>query len=144
MFFSNSGAEANECAIKLARRVGGPGRYVVVSALASFHGRTLATLAATGQPEKHEAFLPLPEGFRSVAYGDLGALEDAVASPSVAAVLLEAIQGEAGVVVPPAGYLTAVRRVCDERRDPPHARRDPDRARPHRALVRLPTRGDTS
>jgi acetylornithine/N-succinyldiaminopimelate aminotransferase len=85
-----------------------------VSALASFHGRTLATLAATGQPKKHEAFLPLPEGFRSVAYGDLGALENAVASPSVAAVLLEAIQGEAGVVVPPAGYLTAVRRVCDE------------------------------
>jgi len=114
VFFSNSGAEANECAIKLARRVGGPGRYVVVSALGSFHGRTLATLAATGQPRKHEAFLPLPEGFRSVAYGDLGALEDAVASPSVAAVLLEAIQGEAGVVVPPAGYLTAVRRVCDE------------------------------
>jgi len=114
VFFSNSGAEANECAIKLARRVGGPGRYVVVSALGSFHGRTLATLAATGQPKKHEAFLPLPEGFRSVAYGDLGALEDAVASPSVAAVLLEAIQGEAGVVVPPAGYLTAVRRVCDE------------------------------
>jgi predicted acetylornithine/succinylornithine family transaminase len=114
VFFSNSGAEANECAIKLARRVGGPGRYVVVSALGSFHGRTLATLAATGQPRKHEAFLPLPEGFRSVAYGDLGALEDAVGSPSVAAVLLEAIQGEAGVVVPPAGYLTAVRRVCDE------------------------------
>ncbi len=114
VFFSNSGAEANECAIKLARRVGGPGRYVVVSALGSFHGRTLATLAATGQPRKHEAFLPLPEGFRSVAYGDLGALEDAVASPSVAAVLLEAIQGEAGVVVPPVGYLTAVRRVCDE------------------------------
>jgi len=95
--------------------VGGPGRYVVISALGSFHGRTLATLAATGQPKKHEAFRPLPEGFRSVAYGDVGALEDAVASPTVTAVLLEAIEGEAGVVVPPDGYLKAVRRVCDER-----------------------------
>jgi acetylornithine/N-succinyldiaminopimelate aminotransferase len=115
VFFSNSGAEANECAIKLARRVGGPGRYVVISALGSFHGRTLATLAATGQPKKHEAFRPLPEGFRSVPYGDLGALEQAVAPASVTAVLLEAIEGEAGVIVPPAGYLTAVRRLCDER-----------------------------
>jgi acetylornithine/succinyldiaminopimelate/putrescine aminotransferase len=115
VFFSNSGAEANECAIKLARRVGGPGRYVVISALGSFHGRTLATLAATGQPKKHEAFRPLPAGFSSVAYGDVGALENAVASPSVTAVLLEAIEGEAGVVVPPEGYLKAVRRVCDER-----------------------------
>lgn len=115
VFFANSGAEANECAIKLARRAGGPGRYVVISALGSFHGRTLATLAATGQPKKHEAFRPLPEGFRSVAYGDVGALEDALVAPSVAAVLLEAIQGEAGVVVPPVGYLAEVRRVCDER-----------------------------
>ena len=115
VFFANSGAEANECAIKLARRVGGPGRYVVISALGSFHGRTLATLAATGQPKKHEAFRPLPEGFTSVPYGDVGALADAVASPAVTAVLLEAIQGEAGVVVPPAGYLAAVRRLCDQR-----------------------------
>ncbi len=116
VFFANSGAEANECAIKLARRSGGPGRHVVISALGSFHGRTLATLAATGQPKKHEAFRPLPDGFGYVAYGDVAALEDAVASPSVAAVLLEAIQGEAGVVVPPDGYLAAVRRVCDERK----------------------------
>ena len=115
VFFANSGAEANECAIKLARRVGGPERYAVVSALGSFHGRTLATLAATGQPKKHEAFRPLPEGFRHVAYGDVAALEKAVASPGVTAVLLEAIQGESGVVVPPDGYLAAVRRLCDER-----------------------------
>ncbi len=115
VFFSNSGSEANECAIKLARRVGGPGRHVVISALGSFHGRTLATLAATGQPKKHEVFRPLPEGFTSVAYGDVAALEEAVASQSVTAVLLEAIEGEAGVVVPPPGYLAAVRRVCDER-----------------------------
>ncbi len=114
VFFANSGAEANECAIKLARRVGGPGRHVVVSALGSFHGRTLATLAATGQPKKHETFRPLPEGFRNVAYGDVAGIEAAVAAESVTAVLLEAIEGEAGVVVPPAGYLQAVRRLCDE------------------------------
>ena len=74
MFFANSGAEANEAAIKLARKWGGHGRYGVVSAYGSFHGRTLATLHATGQPEKHEAFQPLPEGFRHVAWGDLDAL----------------------------------------------------------------------
>ena len=73
MFFCNSGAEANECAIKLARKYGGRGRHTVVSALGSFHGRTLATLAATGQPTKHEPFLPMPEGFRHVAWGDLDA-----------------------------------------------------------------------
>jgi acetylornithine/N-succinyldiaminopimelate aminotransferase len=115
VFFANSGAEANECAVKLARRAGGRDRHVVISALGSFHGRTLATLAATGQPKKHEAFQPLPEGFRSVAYGDLAALEEAADPGSVAAVLLEAIEGEAGVVVPPPGYLAAVRRLCDER-----------------------------
>jgi len=115
VFFANSGAEANECAIKLARRVGGRGRHVVVSAYGSFHGRTLATLAATGQPQKHEPFVPMPEGFRHVAYGDIEALESAADPTSVAAILLEPIQGEAGVVVPPHGYLAAVRKLCDER-----------------------------
>ncbi len=115
VFFANSGAEANECAIKLARRFGGRGRHEVVSAYGSFHGRTLATLHATGQPDKHEPFAPLPEGFRHVAYGALEALA-AVADPTrVAAVLLEPIQGESGVVVPPSGYLAAARRLCDER-----------------------------
>ena len=115
VFFANSGAEANECAIKLARRVGGGTRFVVLSALGSFHGRTLATLAATGQPKKHAPFQPLPEGFRNVAYGDVGALEAAADPDSVTAILLEAMEGEAGVVVPPPGYLAAVRRLCDER-----------------------------
>jgi acetylornithine/N-succinyldiaminopimelate aminotransferase len=115
VFFANSGAEANECAIKLARRAGGAGRHVVVSALGSFHGRTLATLAATGQPKKHGPFQPLPEGFRHVAYGDIAALEEATRNESVTAVLLEAIEGEAGVVVPPDGYLAATRALCDER-----------------------------
>jgi acetylornithine/N-succinyldiaminopimelate aminotransferase len=114
VYFANSGAEANECAIKLARKWAGHGRYVVVSAYGSFHGRTLATLHATGQPAKHEAFQPLPEGFRHVAWQDLGALENAV-TPEVAAILLEPVQGEGGVW--PAGeeYFQGVRRLCDER-----------------------------
>ncbi|MBW3536800.1 MAG: acetylornithine transaminase [Actinobacteria bacterium] len=114
LFFCNSGAEANECALKLARKWGGRGRHVVVSAYGSFHGRTLATLHATGQPAKHEAFQPLPEGFRHVAFGDAEALEAAL-SPDVGAVLLEVIQGEGGIHPVPAGYLSEVRRLCDER-----------------------------
>ena len=98
VFFANSGAEANECAIKLARRWAGGGRHVVISADDSFHGRTLATLHATGQPAKHEPFLPLPEGFGHVAYDDVAALDEALDADTVAAVLLEPIQGEGGVV----------------------------------------------
>ena len=114
VFFCNSGAEANECALKLARRWGGHGRHVVVSAYGSFHGRTLATLHATGQPQKHEAFQPLPEGFRHVAWDDLAALEAAL-DPSVSAVLLEPVQGEGGVNPATPAYLQGVRRLCDER-----------------------------
>ncbi len=114
VFFTNSGAEANECAIKLARKWGGRGRHVVVSALGSFHGRTLATLHATGQPAKHEAFQPLPEGFRHVAWNDLDALEAAL-DPTVAAVLLEPVQGEGGVNPATAEYFQGVRRLCSER-----------------------------
>jgi predicted acetylornithine/succinylornithine family transaminase len=114
VFFANSGAEANECALKLARRYGGHGRHVVVSAYASFHGRTLATLHATGQPSKHEPFQPLPAGFRHVAWCDLTALESAL-DPTVAAVLLEPVQGEGGVNPATAEYFQGVRRLCDER-----------------------------
>ncbi len=114
VFFCNSGAEANEAAIKLARKFGGRGRHVVVSAFGSFHGRTLATLHATGQPQKHEAFQPLPEGFRHVAVDDVDALERSL-DPTVAAVLLEPIQGEGGVVELSDDYLHAVRSLCDER-----------------------------
>jgi acetylornithine/N-succinyldiaminopimelate aminotransferase len=114
VFFCNSGAEANECAIKLARRFGGRGKHVVVSAYGSFHGRTLATLHATGQPAKHEAYQPLPEGFRHVAWNDLDALAAAL-DPSVAAVLLEPVQGEGGVNPATAAYLQGVRALCDER-----------------------------
>lgn len=114
ILFQNSGAEAVEAALKLARKHQGRGRHGVVSAYGSFHGRTLAALAATGQPEKHEPFQPMPEGFRHVPFDDFAALEAAL-DPSVGAVVLESVQGEGGVV--PAGdeYLQAVRRVCDER-----------------------------
>lgn len=118
LFFCNSGAEANECAIKLARRHGqkhgGPERFHVISAYGSFHGRTLTTLAATGQPQKQETFQPLPTGFRQVAFDDLAALEAAM-DERVAAVMLEPVQGEGGVNPASAAYLEGVRRLCDER-----------------------------
>lgn len=114
VFFCNSGAEANEAAIKLARKFGGRGRHTVVSAYGSFHGRTLAALAATGQPAKHEPFQPMPGGFKHVAYGDIDALAEAI-DPGVAAVLLESVQGEGGVVPAPEGYLRAVRDLCTQR-----------------------------
>jgi len=114
VFFCNSGAEANEAAIKLARKWAGHGRYGVITTYGSFHGRTLATLAATGQPAKHEPFAPMPEGFRHVALGDIDALEAAI-DPTVAAILLEPIQGEGGVHPASTEYLQAARRLCDER-----------------------------
>jgi acetylornithine/succinyldiaminopimelate/putrescine aminotransferase len=114
VFFPNAGAEATVCAIKRARGWGGHGRYVVVSAYGSFHGRSLATLHATGQPTKHEAFQPLPDGFRHVAWDDLDALEASL-DPSVAAILLEPVQGEGGVNPASAAYFQGVRRICDER-----------------------------
>lgn len=113
-FFCNSGAEANECAIKLARKFGGRGRHAVVSALGSFHGRTLASLAATGQPAKHEPFQPMPEGFRHVAWGDLDAMRAAV-DPTVSAILIEPVQGEGGVNPATAEYFRGIRELCDER-----------------------------
>ena len=117
VFFANSGAEANEGAIKLARRWAGetkPGAHVVVTTHRSFHGRTLATLAATGQPSKQEAFAPLPTGFVHVPLNDIDALDDAI-DESVAAVLLEVIQGEGGVWQATADYLAAAERLCRER-----------------------------
>ena len=117
VFFSNDGATANETAIKLARRWGqkqrGPACYEIVSLLDSFHGRTLATLAATGQPAKQATFAPLPEGFSQVPPGDIGALREAV-GPATAAVMLETTQGEGGVVPLDTEYLLAVRQLCDE------------------------------
>ena len=114
VFLCNSGAESVEAAIKLARKFGGRGRHSVVSAFGSFHGRTLAALAATGQPAKHEPFQPMPEGFRHVAFGDISALDQAV-DGEVAAVLLESVQGEGGVIPATNEYLQAVRTMCTER-----------------------------
>lgn len=118
VFFSNSGAEANEGAIKLARRWGkarhGETCTTIVTAERSFHGRTLATLAATGQPSKQEAFEPLPAGFVHVPLNDLAAL-DAALTEDVCAVLLEPVQGEGGVFPCTGEYLAGARRLCDER-----------------------------
>ena len=136
IFFTNSGAESNECAIKLARKWGGRGRHSVVSALGSFHGRTLASLAATGQPSKHEPFQPMPEGFKHVAWGDLDAMRAAV-DASVAAVLIEPLQGEGGVNPAPPGYLEGIRAAVRRDRRADDDRRDPDRLRPHRTVVRV-------
>ena len=115
VFFGNSGAEANECALKLARRWAGPGRFAVVSTWDAFHGRTLATLSATGQPEKQQPFLPLPEGFDHVPFDDLDAMDDLCDPTRVAAVLVEPILGEAGVVVPSSDYLVGLRQLCTDR-----------------------------
>lgn len=115
-FFCNSGAEAIECALKLARRWGGihkPGTHQrVVAANGSFHGRTFGALSATGQPAKQEPFEPLVPGFTHVPFGDADALEAAM-DDDVVAILLEPIQGEAGVVVPPDDYLSIARSLCD-------------------------------
>ena len=115
-FFANSGAEAIECALKLARRYAtkerGPHATSIVTALGGFHGRTFGALSATGQPAKRAPFEPAVPGFVHVPFGDSGAIEDAL-TEDVAAVLLEPIQGEAGVIVPPPDYLAAVREACD-------------------------------
>ena len=116
VFFCNSGAEANEGAVKLARKYGRlyrNGAYEVITALNSFHGRTLAMVAATGQPHYQETWKPLPEGFVNVEYNDLEAIREAT-SEKTCAVMLEPVQGEAGVIVPSEGYLKAVREWCDE------------------------------
>ena len=114
VLFQNSGAETIEAALKLARKHHGPGRHGVVSAWRSFHGRTLGALAATGQPEKHEPFQPLPEGFRLAAWNDLEAFAAAV-DPTVGAILVEPLQGEGGVNPADPGFLEGLRDLCDER-----------------------------
>jgi len=116
-FFCNSGAEANEAAIKLARKYSrdtyGPQRYEIITAADSFHGRTMATVSATGQEKVQRFFDPLLHGFKHVPFDDVDALEGAV-SPATCAVMLEPIQGEGGVNVPSPGYFQEVRRICDK------------------------------
>lgn len=116
VFFGNSGAEANEGAIKLARKHAwrkDPEKIEIITAYHSFHGRTLASLTATGQPHYHEGFGPLPGGFSYVDYGDGDALEKKM-SEKTCAVMLETIQGEGGVHVPPPGYLERARELCNK------------------------------
>ncbi len=118
VFFCNSGAEANEAAIKIARRYSnekyGDGRNVIISMKGSFHGRTMATLSATGQDKVKTGYNPLLEGFKFVPYNDLEGLEQAV-DESVCAVILEPIQCEGGVICPENGYLRGVRELCDKK-----------------------------
>ena len=115
VFFCNSGAEANEAAIKLARKFGTErrnGSYEIISALGSFHGRTMATIAATGQEKVREGFGPVLSGFQYVPFDDLPAVEAKI-TDKTAAVLVEPIQGEGGVIVPKPGYLKGLRELCD-------------------------------
>ena len=109
VFFAQSGAEANEAALKLSRRTG---RSRIVAAQGAFHGRTMGALSLTGQPSKREPFLPLLKGVKHVEYGDLEAMRRAV-NRKTAMVIIEPIMGEAGVVVPPPGYLQGIREICD-------------------------------
>ena len=118
VFFANSGAEANEAAIKLARKFShdhfGPGRSEIVTMVNSFHGRTLATLSATGQSKVQQGFSPLLEGFKSIPFNDLSTLESTI-SERTAAIMLEPVLGEGGVVVAEADYLKTVRDICTSR-----------------------------
>ena len=124
VFFCNSGAEANEAAIKLARKYGRCRRGIeqaqIITARASFHGRTMASLSATGQPKYHQGFTPMVEGFHHVGYNDFPAIEQCIdrleaQGPAVAAVLLEPLQGEGGVQPGDSGVFAALRRLCDQR-----------------------------
>ena len=112
-FYCNSGAEANEGAFKLARKWG-KGRYEIITALQSFHGRTLATITATGQTKYQQGFAPLPSGFTYVPFNDLAAITQAI-RPETVAILLEAVQGEGGIQVAAPDYLEGVARLCRER-----------------------------
>ncbi|MDD5501380.1 MAG: aspartate aminotransferase family protein [Candidatus Omnitrophica bacterium] len=116
VFFANSGAEANEGAIKLARKSGArSGKFEIITFQNAFHGRTLATLAATGQKKYQDGFLPMPEGFRQVSFNDTAAFRSAL-NDKTAAVMLELIQGEGGLNVATKDFVLEIRRVCDERK----------------------------
>ena len=115
VFFGNSGAEANEAAIKLARKYSDLGRYEIISLAGSFHGRTLATVAATGQPKFHQGFEPLPAGFLHAEFGEMDGLEQLV-SERTCAILCEPLQGESGVKPLGKDYLQKIRHLCDDKR----------------------------
>ncbi len=112
-FFCNSGTEANEAAIKLARLHGDKSRYKIISFEGGFHGRTLGSTAATAQPKYHEGLGPLMAGFVYAPYGDLAAVEEAI-DEETAAILVEPVQGEGGVVIPPVEFLAGLRKLADD------------------------------
>lgn len=114
LFFCNSGTEANEAAIKLARLHTPPGKYKIITFYGGFHGRTLGSLTATAQPKYHEGLGPLLAGFRYAPYGDLDAVRDLV-DDETCAIMLEPIQGEGGVNIPSVEFLAGLRKLCDER-----------------------------
>ncbi len=115
VFFCNSGAEANEGAIKLVRAYGSPkGRYEIITMENSFHGRTLATITATGQPKYQKGFEPLPAGFKSVPFNDLKAVSAAI-TDKTAGIMVELIQGEGGINVAKGDYIAGLRKICDEK-----------------------------
>ena len=114
VFFANSGAEANEGAIKLARKFG-KGRFEIITFENAFHGRTLATLAATGQKKYQNGFEPIPEGFKQVKFNDLAAVKQAVTDKTIA-IMLEVVQGEGGVNIADKDFVLALRKLCDEKK----------------------------
>ena len=114
VFFANSGAEANEAAIKLARKFG-KGRYEIITFQNAFHGRTLAALAATGQEKYQVGFEPMPEGFKQVKFNDLAAVKQAITDRTVA-IMLELVQGEGGINVASSDFVLSLRKICDEKK----------------------------
>ena len=143
VFFCNSGAEAMECAIKVARRYhaakGHPERYRLVTFEGAFHGRTLGTLAATGSAKYLEGFGPALDGFDQVPHGDLEAVKKAI-GPQTAGILIEPVQGEGGVRSAPHAFFKALRQLCDDQRHAADLRRGADRHGPHRRSVCLQAR----
>ena len=114
VFFCNSGAEANEGLYKLARKSAGDGRFEIITTINSFHGRTLAGIAATGQAKVKSGFEPMVPGFKHVPYNDLAAIENAITAQT-AAVLIEGIQGEGGITLATPEYLLGLRKICDQK-----------------------------
>ncbi len=114
VFYSNSGAEANEGAIKLARKFGSPDRFEIITMEKSFHGRTLATLTATGQEKIKKGFAPLPSGFIHVPFNDINALKNAIGHKTVA-IMLELVQGEGGINIADEEYVKEIRKICNDR-----------------------------
>ena len=137
VFFTNSGAEANDAAVKLARKVTGRGQVVAMDG--SFHGRTISMVSATGQARHRDKFRPQMPGYRFVPYDDVEAL-GGVLDADTAAVIVEPVQGEGGVCIPAADYLRGVLRAMPGQRHPAHRGRGSDRLLSHRSPVRDPGR----